>query len=359
MLRHAWIILRKDLRQRLRDRTGLLVAFVAPLTIAGVMGAALQRADEGLQFDLGIVAQAGDPRAEAFGAWLEEQTWLGEGFRVHRLEGEATGRQQLQVEALGVAVVFADGAPRVLARQEAVFAARASQGLVDRFLAERLRPAAALPVVEPVSPGGDLRMIDYFAASMSVLFLNFGVLAGVRALQEEKQSGALARLAAAPVDPLAVLLGKFTGLFALGLVQMLVMIAATSLLFGTRWGSPIPLLALVLSTVFMAVGLTSLFMAWGGSAERGSLYAALAIFVLAVVGGQFMPPQGLPEVYDLLQRLTPNGQAARAFVDLAAAGPGAGIGFLAEPLLFTTAVGLVGVVHGVRRAQDALHRAAT
>ena len=109
----------------------------------------------------------------------------------------------------------------------------------------------------------------------------------------------------------------------------------------------------------MAVGLTSLFMAWGGSADRGSLHATLAIFVLAVVGGQFMPPQGLPEIYDVMQRLTPNGQAARAFVDLAAAGPKASLGFIAEPLLFTGAVGLVGVVHGVRRAHDALHRAAT
>jgi ABC-type multidrug transport system permease subunit len=359
MLGHAWIILRKDMLQRLRDRTGLLVAFGVPLLIATVMGGALSRANEGLQFDHGVVAAPDDAQATAYVAWLDEQEWLGEGFRVHRFTDPAVARQQLLDEQLGAAIEFGDEAPSVLALQESVFAARASEGLVDRFLAERAVPQRPLPIVEPRSPGGELRMIDYFAASMSVLFLNFGVLAGVRALQEEKQSGALARLAAAPIDPLAVLLGKFSGLFAIGIVQMTVMIAATSLLFGTKWGSPLPVAALVVSTVFMAVGLTSLFMAWGGNAERGGLYAGIAIFVLAVVGGQFMPPQGLPEIYDVMQRLTPNGQAARAFVDLAAAGPRASLGFIAEPLLFTGAVGVVGLVHGVRRAHDALHRAAT
>ena len=47
------------------------------------------------------------------------------------------------------------------------------------------------------------------------------------------------------------------------------------------------------------------------------------------------------------------------FIDIAAAGEGVGVAFVWEPLLFTSVVGLAGVAHGVRRANDALHRAAT
>ena len=338
------------------------------------MGGALSNANEGLDFDLGVVSADRPEQADAFAGWIERQTWLGPGLVITRFDETGVDEisdvaMQVEEEELDAAIVFRADRPELLVTRESVFAARAAEGLIDRFLIESQAPQAAPPSpaasakleigsVVPRSPGGNLRMIDYFAASMSVLFLNFGVLSGVRALQQEQETGALARLAAAPIHPLSVLLGKFSGLFLQGAVQMIVMIAATSLLFGTKWGAPLPVAVLVTSTVFMAVGLTSFFMAWGGNAERGSLYATLAIFVLAVVGGQFMPPQGLPEVFDTMQRLTPNGQAARAFIDIAAAGPNASVAFIWEPLLFTAAVGIAGVAHGVRRASDARHRAA-
>jgi linearmycin/streptolysin S transport system permease protein len=356
LLRPALVILAKDLRQRWRDRTAVLVALVVPLAIAALMGKALG-GGEGFRLDLGLVTGGAD--APAFESWLEGREGDA-GIRLQRVPGIADAREEVAAGRLGAAVAFEAGGARVLARAEGVFAARATQGLVDRFLAERAARAegAAPPArVAPRSPGGELRMIDYFAPSMAILFLNFGVLAGVRSLAHEKESGVLARLAAAPIPPLAVLAGKYAGLFALGLVQIAVMIAATRLLFGTVWGPPLPVAALALASVLTSVGLTSLFMALGGSAERGSLYANLAIFALAVIGGQFMPPQGLPDVFETLQRLTPNGQLLRGFVDLAAQ-RGSPARVVAEPLAFAVAVGFGGLAVGVRGAGRALHRAA-
>lgn len=354
MWRHAAVILGKDLRQRLRDRTVLWMAVGVPLLLAGLIGLALGGANEGLDLKLGLVATTDNAEARAFEAWLD-QPWL-EGRVLHHFESEEEARLAVAEQRLHAAVAFSEGAPRVLASREEVFAARGVQGLVDRFLAERVGTRSGRIV--PRSPGGELRMIDYFAVTMAVLFLNFTVLGGVRALQQEKDTGALARLAAAPIHPLSLLIGKFGALLATGLIQMVVMIAATSLLFGTRWGNPIPLALLVVTSVFMAVGLTSFFMAWAGNAERGILAANIGIFVLAVIGGQFMPPQGLPDSFETLQRLTPNGQAARGFIDLAAAGPGAGLRVVLEPVLATLAVGVAGIAYGVRRASDVLHRAA-
>ncbi len=71
--------------------------------------------------------------------------------------------------------------------------------------------------------------------------------------------------------------------------------------------------------------------------------AALVIALLSVIGGQFLPPQGLPDVFETLSRLTPNGQAFFGFIDLSAAGGGGGLRTIAQPLLVTGIVGVVGI----------------
>ena len=191
-----------------------------------------------------------------------------------------------------------------------------------------------------------------------LLFLTFAVLSGVRALQSEVDTGTLARLRASPAVPVAILGGKFGALLLIGAIQMTVMIAATSLLFGTRWGNPFPVAVLVGTSVLMAVGLTSFFVSLARNAEQGQGIASIVIFLLAVIGGQFMPPQGLPEFFDTLNRLTPNGQAFRGFVDLAAAGADGGLHTVLEPLLVTGAVGLGGIAFAASRARAALERVA-
>jgi ABC-2 type transport system permease protein len=201
-----------------------------------------------------------------------------------------------------------------------------------------------------------LRIIDFFAASMTVLFLNFGVLSGVRALQSEVDSRTILRLIASPARPFAIVAGKFSALLLLGLIQIGTMIAATSLLFGTRWGSPLPVVVLAFTSVLMAIGLTAFLMSLADNAEQGAGLAAIVIALLSIVGGHFLPPQGLPDVFETLTRLTPNGQAFYGFVDLAAAGARGTLRTVAEPVVVTTLVGIGGIATAALRARDALRR---
>ena len=347
-------ILAKDVRQRLRDRSGLVVALAVPLAMAALIGTALERANQGIALSLGIVAAPDE--ADAFERWLA-QPWLGDDVMLTRFDDPTLARAAVDDGSVQLALHLAPGGMRIETRKHLVNETRIVQALAERYRAEQAGDAAARAAVAPRSPGGELRMIDYFATSMAILFLNFGVLGGVRALQEEKQSGALARLAAAPVSPVAVLAGKFGALLATGALQLAVMVVATSWLFGTRWGEPLPLLVLGGAAVAMAVGLTSFLMALTRDAAQGTVLANTVIFVLAVIGGQFMPPQGLPDLFETLQRLTPNGQAARGLVDLAAAAPEHAWAVIVEPTLFAGGVGVAGIAFGVARARDALTRA--
>jgi ABC-type multidrug transport system permease subunit len=134
------------------------------------------------------------------------------------------------------------------------------------------------------------------------------------------------------------------------------MIAATSILFGTRWGNPLPTAALMFTSVLMAIGLTAFLMSLANNADQGTALAAMVIALLSIVGGQFLPPQGLPDIFETLTRLTPNGQAFFGFIDLSAAGAHGSLLTVAQPLAFTAIVGLSGIAFAGLRARSALQR---
>ncbi len=337
-MRHAWLICLKDLRQRLRDRTALLVAIVAPLALTALIGASLS-GSQGVHMRLGVADLDGSASSARFVAFVQ-RPWLNGIIEVRPLGSRAAAQAAVEHHDVECAVVIAPGFEsgsdaaksrliEILATSNAQFALTATRALVQDFMQRvvaRSSATQAVGVVTPLSPGGALRLIDFFAASMTVLFLTFAVLAGVRALQSEVDSRTILRLMASPAEPGAILAGKLGALLLVGLTQMGVMIAAISILFGTEWGRPLQVAAL----------------------------AALVISVLSVIGGQFLPPQGLPDVFETLARLTPNGQAFYGFVDLSAAGNAGTIAKIAQPLLFTGVVGLAGIAFAAVRARSAL-----
>jgi ABC-2 type transport system permease protein len=367
-MRHALLVCIKDLRQRLRDRTAILTAIVAPLALTALMGFALGGSGgSGSAIRLGIADLDHSALSSAFVAFVQRPS-LGGKVKIEPVDSIDDAERLIREHQADCAVVMRAGFARSIARGEPppveILAARgqefamlATRGLLQDFLNRATAPPdRAAPEVIPLSAGGQMRVVDFFAASMTVLFLTFGVLYGVRALQTEVDSRTIVRLIASPTQPYAIVAGKFVALLLLGLIQMGTMIAATSILFGTRWGNPLPTAALMFTSVLMAIGLTALLMSLANNADQGTALAALVITLLSIVGGQFLPPQGLPDIFETLTRLTPNGQAFFGFIDLSAAGSQGSLLTVAQPLAFTAIVGLSGIVLAGLRARGALQR---
>ena len=367
-MRHALLICIKDLRQRLRDRTAILTAIVAPLALTALMGFALgSSSGSGFAMRLGIADLDHSAPSSAFVAFVQRPSLAGQVKveSVYSIDGAERLIREHQAECAvvmraGFAQSIARGGPpavEILAAPGHEFAMLATRGLLRDFLNRATAlPDRASPEVIPLSAGGQMRVVDFFAASMTVLFLTFGVLSGVRALQAEVDSRTIVRLIASPTQPYAIVAGKFVALLLLGLIQMGTMIAATSILFGTRWGNPLPTAALMFTSVLMAIGLTAFLMSLANNADQGTALAALVITLLSIVGGQFLPPQGLPDIFETLTRLTPNGQAFFGFLDLSAAGSHGSLLTVAQPLAFTAIVGLIGIGLAGLRARSSLQR---
>ncbi|HEU4899871.1 MAG TPA: ABC transporter permease [Actinomycetota bacterium] len=378
MLRTALLVAGKDLRQRLRDRSALVIAFVAPFVLATIIGLAfggdsafratyaVADADRGpvaAGFTDGVLASPGlrglvtvrrvdtgearalVDRGEADAAFL-----LPAGFSASVQQG---GADTITVVDSGenpiagqVARSLAEAyAAELAATQLAVRTALDTSGQPPaqaeaRRLGERAAAARApVQLAQGQAGGRTIEAANYFGPSMAIFFLFFTVSFGARSILAERRQGTMQRLLASAASPGGVLAGKALAAFTLGTASVLVMWLATTLVFGADWGDPVAVVALTVSSVLSAIGITALVVTVARTEEQAEGYSSLVVFTLALLGGNFVYLAQLPELLQRVSLLTPNGWALRGFVDLVA--DGGGLSTVAVPVAVTLTVGLV------------------
>jgi ABC-2 type transport system permease protein len=377
MLRATLLIAGKDLRQRLRDRSGLVIAFVAPFLLAAIIGLAFggdfrfratyavadgDRGPLAARFVDGVLAgpgladvvtlrrvdtaQARDlvDRGEADAAFL-----IPAGFSASVQRGGSATVTVLEAGgspvAGQVARALAEGyAAQVAATGLSVRTALEASGRPPSEAgARRLGEQAArrpLPVGLAEGRVGvrEVKPANYFGPSMAIFFLFFTVSFGARSILTERRQGTLRRLLASAAPPGTVIAGKALAAFVLGVTSVLVMWLATSLVFGADWGDPLAVVALTVSSVLAAIGITALVVTLARTDEQADGFSSLVVFTLALLGGNFIYLAQLPDLLQRLSLLTPNGWALRGFVDLVA--DGGGLASVAAPIAATAAFGL-------------------
>jgi linearmycin/streptolysin S transport system permease protein len=378
MVRTALLVAGKDLRQRLRDRSALVVAFVAPFVLAAIIGLAFG-GDDGFSATYAVADADRGPVAAGFTDGVLASPGLRDLVTVRRADpGQAralVGRGEVDAAFLlpaGLSASVQGGgaaAITVLQSGENPVAGQVAQALAEAYAAElaaaqlavrtaldasgrpptaaetrRLGERAAatrLPVqlVEGPVGGRTLEATSYFGPSMAIFFLFFTVSFGARSVLTERRQGTLRRLLATAAPPGGVLAGKALAAFVLGTASVLVMWLSTTLVFGADWGDPLAVVALTVSSVLSAIGITALVVTLARTDEQADGYSSLVVFVLALLGGNFVYLAQLPELLQRAALLTPNGWALRGFVDLVA--DGGGLATVAGPVAVTLTVGLV------------------
>jgi ABC-2 type transport system permease protein len=128
----------------------------------------------------------------------------------------------------------------------------------------------------------------------------------------ERRQGLLKRLAYTPINRLAVVLGKWSGKLALGIIQIaFAMIAGTIL--KMHWGPNLPMVGVVMLAYGALMASAGLLL--GSIARTEGQAAAIGVIfanVLAALGGCWWPIEVTPEWMQRLQLFLPTGWAMDA-----------------------------------------------
>lgn len=357
-MRAPLLICTKDLRQRLRDRSAIVIAFVAPLAIAALMSLAF-RGTETYHFTLGVVNADRGPVAAGLVRALH-QPELRRVLTVVPAANQHQAAAQIRARKTQAALVIPQGYSSsltgthpltltTLTSADNTVAGNITASIATSFVAqvnadrlsvatatgpgtsaqESSRLAAAtsglhIPEQLVQQPVGSrpLKAISYYSPAMAIFFLLFTISFTARSFFVDRSQGMIERMRAAPIAPLEILAGKALSVFVFGLISLATIALVTSLAFGADWGDPTAAGVVCLAMVIAVVCLTALVIGVARTQRQAEGISAAVVFGLALLGGNFVFISVTPEIMQRLALLTPNGWALRAFTDLATTGGG-------------------------------------
>jgi len=335
-MRPVLAIVGNDLRRLLRSREAVIWMLLMPLPFTFFLGIAFRERPARppvVVLEAASTSCAGD----LFEAALEE-----EGYEVlRRLPGRADAPKTdlrvrvpegieaalLEGRESRISISYPEGSLR--GRSLAALAERILWRLRGRLLAQVIRTGeadcaalgaspAAVPVTLSVGEWGERpRLAAGFQQALPgnlVMFVTLAILVtgGIRLIQD-REAGLVRRALAYPVLPGQIVLGRFLGIAAAGLLECLYFILLGRLLFGVSLGSsPAGLAAyLVLFTITMA-GLGVLMGCLLRSAKQVGALGVAASLLLAALGGCWWPIELVPGWLKAVGLSLPTGQAMHA-----------------------------------------------
>lgn len=159
--------------------------------------------------------------------------------------------------------------------------------------------------------------INQSSPGMMVMFAMFTMLGGAITLIQERQEGTLRRLLVMPISKTAVLVGKLSGVFITGILQISILIVVGALVFSVPWGqAPVALALLILAFAFAITSLGMMMAALTRTLAQANSLNTVVVLVMASLGGAWWPLEIVPQWMQTLGRFFPTSWAMTGFQDI-------------------------------------------
>jgi ABC-2 type transport system permease protein len=381
----ALLIAGKDLRLRIRDRSALILGFLAPFGIAYVFSLILGPVGQGsFRPEFGLVDLDRGSVSASFARVLErldndQVVALTSGLDL------PSARRAVEDGDLAAAVILPSGFTEAVttgkdARIEVIGSADATGVQIARSVAEeftgeltsvrlsvaaaqaasggRLSPAqlqtlsaAAAEAADPVTIGtvqAARKQLDaktYYVAGMAVFFVFFIAQFGVTGLLDERRDGTMARLMVAPIGRGSIVAGKAITSVVLGIVSLAVLAVASTVLIGAEWGDPAAAGLLVVAVSLAAAGIMAVVAGLTDSSEAANNIQAIVAVALGMIGGSFFSLAEGSGFLSWASFATPHQWFLRGLAESAGGGgPANVLPHVAAILLFAAVTGVAGLL---------------
>ncbi len=245
---------------------------------------------------------------------------------------------QLDVETLENQQPFADEAARAAERAAAFeLAAQAWTAARQEKAWIRLEKAVA---AEPESAPLGGNPYNQTSPGMLVQFSIFGLVSSAQILVLERKSRTLQRMITTAVRPWQIIAGHLLAMFALGLLQTVLLIVFGQLVLGVNYlREPVGtlLIAVALSLWVSSMGL--LIGVFAQEDQQVVLFSMIAMFLFTGLGGAWFPLEGAGKAFSTIGHLTPAAWAMDGFQNILIRGLGLASAWQPTAVLLAYAAG--------------------
>jgi ABC-2 type transport system permease protein len=345
----ALVIARNSLRRMFRRRVNIFFVFIFPMLLILVLGATFGNAATPR---LGVVVTRSGPLASALLAQLQRTPHL----RVSVVGSDATLLTSVERGNYDAGLEIPAGYDAAIrSGRTATLSYVARPGIAGQQLGQEVRSvvdrqatllgAARFAVAQHAAPDisagiGQARRVVVPAVSVRqesagkalfpqavsqfdegswtelLLFMFLTALTAGIALIEARRLGVPRRMLATPTTAGTLVAGEVLGRLLIGMVQALVIVFGSALLFGVHWGQPIAVIALVVLFGLVAAGF-GIFMGTLFRNEQQAQGISLLLGLgLAALGGCMVPLEVFSPTMKTIAHITPHAWANDAFAKL-------------------------------------------
>jgi ABC-2 type transport system permease protein len=164
------------------------------------------------------------------------------------------------------------------------------------------------------SAGDGAGTIGAIMIAMTIFFTFFMGASSAESIIREDEEGTLARLFTTPTSQAAILGGKFMAVMLNLIVQVVVLLVASSLMFGISWGQPLTVVLVTLALIVAAAGFGVLLMSFIQNTRQTGPVMGGVLTVTGMLGGLFTSGvPNVPELFDTVRLVIPQGWAMQAW----------------------------------------------
>lgn len=169
---------------------------------------------------------------------------------------------------------------------------------------------------------------------MMAQFSIAGLMGASAVLVLERKNRSMQRLLTTPITRGEILFGHFLAMFVMIFIQLLILIIFAQLFLRLDYfGQPLASMLMVITTALFAASLGLLIGAIAKSEEQVIVFALIPMFVLAALGGAWVPLEITPIGFQRIARLTPVAWVMEGFQDIVIRGQGLEAVWLAAVVL--------------------------